>query len=269
MILRRANNAPRVGNTFATSVEQTKTATSSDLEWFFAANAAGGDIHAQIGAARGPSFFDVLTTEARDRFIAACTRRRFVKGQNLFMAGQVHTANYVIESGLVQTYYQTGTGKEMTAGYRSRGEIVGGPYFFDDSGVHIWCARAAQECDVLSISGNDLRRIAVTERVVGDAVFHAIASKLVWDSLLLQILATRSIRDRLTHLLVRLAVFHGEREKDTVIIRHFSHDDLANMIGASRQWVSTQLGELRKRGTVAVTNRTIVILRLSDLMQKA
>lgn len=237
-----------------------------DLEWFFKPRAGRGPA---TQAMHKRHLLDTLNSSDRAVFLSKCTRKQYGKRQTLFVAGQRHTATYMVASGLVQTYYQAASGREITIGYRGPGEIVGGPYFFDDSGVHVWCARAAQDSEVLAISGLDLRALVTKVPGIGDAVFDAISSKLVWDSLLIQILGTRAIKERLAHLLVRLALFHGVTHGDHTVIRYFTQEDLANMVGASRQWINIQMKEFKAKNMVDFRNKTIVILDLNKLIEQA
>jgi len=78
---------------------------------------------------------------------------------------------------------------------------------------------------------------------------------------LLQVLATQTVEERLRQLLQNLATLYGRADgEDHVIDRHFSHEELAAMVGATRQWVTMTLGRLQKQGEIAMNGRKIVLL---------
>jgi CRP-like cAMP-binding protein len=66
---------------------------------------------------------------------------------------------------------------------------------------------------------------------------------------------------RLMRLVLMLAERYGTEEARGVRIRsHFSHAELANMIGATRQWVSSNFRHLQMSGMVCLNDGHIVIL---------
>ncbi|HEV3343744.1 MAG TPA: Crp/Fnr family transcriptional regulator [Pirellulales bacterium] len=76
----------------------------------------------------------------------------------------------------------------------------------------------------------------------------------------LQHLLFRSSRDRLVHLLLELADDYGQPSPDgTRIGLKVSHQDLADVIGTTRESVTLRLGELQREGLVKVVRRTIVV----------
>ena len=61
-------------------------------------------------------------------------------------------------------------------------------------------------------------------------------------SALVQMLGTRSVVERLAQLLLILADNDGRAEGDRAVIRRvLTHEELANMVGSTRQWVTASL----------------------------
>jgi CRP-like cAMP-binding protein len=79
-------------------------------------------------------------------------------------------------------------------------------------------------------------------------------------------LGTRSASERLTQLLVNLCDLYGARTKDGIEIEAaLSHRDLANMIGATRQWVTCSLNRLRDRDVLDFGPGRLLIKRIDVL----
>jgi CRP/FNR family transcriptional regulator, cyclic AMP receptor protein len=75
-------------------------------------------------------------------------------------------------------------------------------------------------------------------------------------------LGTRSVVERLAHLLLNLTTLRGIESENAVVIADMpSHEELAAMVGATRQWVSINIEKFRKRGLIEVGDRRLVILR--------
>ncbi|MFT7641660.1 MAG: CRP/FNR family cyclic AMP-dependent transcriptional regulator [Pirellulaceae bacterium] len=75
-----------------------------------------------------------------------------------------------------------------------------------------------------------------------------------------------SNRERLTHLLLELAEEYGKRTSEGVELGvKLSHQELANVIGSTRETVTVVLGELQAGGLVKVGRRRIVLLNTKSL----
>jgi CRP-like cAMP-binding protein len=81
-------------------------------------------------------------------------------------------------------------------------------------------------------------------------------------------LGTRSVSERLAHLLLHLADSYGlHQERGVVISTALTHADIAHMVGATRQWVTISLKRLADQGIIASRKSTIVIYRLDKLRE--
>ena len=79
---------------------------------------------------------------------------------------------------------------------------------------------------------------------------------------LAQMLGTRSITERLAHLLLHLVDTYGvEDAQGTLIGAAFTHADLAHMVGATRQWVTISLKRLQDQGVIDCRKSRIVVRR--------
>ena len=66
--------------------------------------------------------------------------------------------------------------------------------------------------------------------------------------------------NRLSKVLLRLCEEHGqETPKGTLIRLHLTHEDLANLIGTTRETVTTQMIRFRRMGLVTLQDRFLVV----------
>jgi len=81
-------------------------------------------------------------------------------------------------------------------------------------------------------------------------------------------LGTRSITERLAHLLLHLMDLYGVKEQDGILIgAAFTHADLAHMVGATRQWVTISLKRLHEKNVLFV-GKSKIIVRRPDVLQE-
>ncbi len=122
-------------------------------------------------------------------------------------------------------------------------------------------AEAVVDCQVIAIPSQDL--IELIERRPGLALG---ITKLVGlrrrrvENRLRNVLF-RSNRERVAHILLELLQIHGQqKEKEWHIKVSLSHQDLANLIGVTRESVTLVLGQLQLEKLVRVRRRAIVVL---------
>ncbi|MGE0611077.1 MAG: Crp/Fnr family transcriptional regulator [Hyphomicrobiales bacterium] len=182
-------------------------------------------------------------------------------GESAFMQGEPHKGIYLIESGRIKTYYTGPTGKEITLAYWPAGHFVGGPEVFG-GGNHMWSAIAMQPSRLRYMPGPAIR--ALVERIPAFAVglIEGLVSKGKCYSALVQMLGTRSASERLAQLLLILARLHGRPEGDSLVVdREITHDQLAHIIGSTRQWVTNTLTRFQRKGLITIRRNAIVIHR--------
>ena len=228
-------------------------------------HAAGSRLPAQKGGGASKSLFAYLSDSEKASFLAQCSKRHVPQNKTIFSQGQKHTT-FLIKEGLVRTFYVSPSGKEITLAYWSEGDLIGGPYFFDDQRKNIWSAQAVEDSTVLAIDGAKLQKLAMRMPALALFLIDSLSFKLHWVSLLLQTLGTEFVHCRLATLLLRLSELYGEPCEDAIVIRYnFTQSDLGAMVGATRQWVSTALGCLQRDGIVRLHKRRLYILDLERL----
>ena len=208
-----------------------------------------------------------INPEARAELLKRSEQRRVAKGSVLFSQGESHKGAYFILKGLIKTYYLSPMGKEMTMAHWSEGDMVGGPDFFARS-THIWSAAAIKDSVVLVVGGAELDYLVNRFPDLAQYIIRTLTFKMKWLSELLQITCTESVTDRLAHLLVRLAEMYGtQTEKGVAIPQDFTQEELANMVGASRQWVNLTLSHLHRAHLIYCVGREIILRDIEGLKQ--
>ena len=213
----------------------------------------------------GAGFLTSLSAEDNKKVRGLGTRCSFKKGERVFHQGAPHTGVWIIEKGRVRTYYAGPSGREITLAYWSEGHFVGGPEVFA-RGRHVWSADALEDCDMLFLSGTSLLKLVKEVPDVALAVIDGLVAKGKSYSALIQMLGTRTVSERLSQLLVIMANTMGRPEGDTIVIeRTVTYEQIAAIVGATRQWVTQSLDKLKDAGVVEISRSEIVIRDLSQL----
>ena len=212
-----------------------------------------------------PQLLRGLNKEAAAEILAFGTPKVLYKGARLFSQGTPQDGIFLVESGRIEVFYTAASGREITLAYWHPGNFVGGPDVFD-SGLHVWSGAAVVNSSVLHLPGAMLRKMILKTPALGLNVIEGLAFKGRCYSGLAQMLGTRSVTERLAHLLLQLAELYGIEEDEGVLIAtSFTHADLANMIGATRQWVTMNIARLTRNGVLTTRQANILIVNRSQL----
>ena len=214
-----------------------------------------------------PSLFNTLSPSERETLVRWGRRRVLYRGQTLFSQGARHDGIFLIETGRIRVYYTAPSQREITLAYWHPGNFVGGPEVFGE-GVHQWSGVASSNSSVVHLPGKELRKLVGQIPNLAIGLIEGLTFKGKCYSALAQMLGTRSITERLAHLLLHLVELYGMEDPDGILIgAAFTHADLAHMVGATRQWVTISLKRLQEKN-VLVVRKSKIIVRRSDILRE-
>ena len=124
--------------------------------------------------------------------------------------------------------------------------------------------------EAYSILDAELRTLIASVPELAVALVEALSFKVQWLSGLVQVLGTESVSTRLAHLLDTLCELYGVQSNQGIVIdAPFTHEDLAAMVGASRQWVTMALARFQERGVLKLGKRRIEVLQRDRLVSSS
>src|SRR5713226_5294311 len=213
-----------------------------------------------------PSLFETLSPAERDTVIRCGKRRVLYRGQTLFNQGSRHDGIFVIETGRIRVFYTAPSQREITLAYWHPGNFVGGPEVFG-GGVHQWSGVATSNSSVVHLPGKELRKLVTEVPNLAIGLIEGLTFKGKCYSALAQMLGTRSITERLAHLLLHLVELYGVKDPEGILIgAAFTHSDLAHMVGATRQWVTISLKRLQEQGVI-LCRKSQIVVRQPDVLE--
>lgn len=207
----------------------------------------------------GSGFLDRLSLSDIEDVKRVSVALALEPNETAFNQGEPHKGIYLIESGRVKTYYTGPTGKEITLAFWPAGHFVGGPEVFG-GGNHMWSAVALEPSRLRYLPGTAIRTLVERKPAFAVGLIEGLVAKGKCYSALVQMLGTRSAAERLAQLLLILAELHGKREGTSLVIeREITHDQLAHIIGSTRQWVTSTLTRFQRSGLVTIKRNAIIV----------
>ena len=211
--------------------------------------------------------FAQLTPQQIARVEASSQAKKFARGSLIYLPSDAGESVLLLTAGRVKIYHITSDGKQALLALIDPGELFGEVALFD-GGAREEFAEAMQTSTLIRIPGDEVRRLMEEHSHVALGVSKLMGLRRQRVERRLKSLLFRSNRERLIHLLLELADKYGRRTPEGVELGiKLSHQDLASIIGSTRETVTVVLGELQAEGSLIVRRRQIVLTRMEQLAE--
>lgn len=197
-------------------------------------------------------WFASLSPALRHDLLRHGVVRRLRDGECLFERGGPATSWGVVARGAVRVGFTSSAGQKFTLGYMRPGSWFSALTVLQDSGFD-YDAHARGSTTLLTLAQADVRAILQRHPELHEALvgLHARRTRQLFE--LVDDLKSLSLRARLAKQLGRLAKGFGVPGPDAVrITLPITQEEVAQLVGASRQRVNRELQDFRRLGFVRV-----------------
>lgn len=203
------------------------------------------------GSERFSDFIARLSPRDRDDLLRLAAGRGVAKGELIFQAGSAGHHVYFLETGRIKIYHLSPTGKEILLWFCLPGEIFGLAEVCHGGGRQVY-AEASELSRVLCVRQDDFKTFLETHPAASLLVNDVLACRLRNLGNIIQSLVANDVNERVAQLIVRLAASHGRKGSngDVCLDIRLTHQEMANMIGTTRQSVTSALNMLRRLGVL-------------------
>ncbi len=189
------------------------------------------------------------------------------KRQPLYLPGDPSTNVYFLKQGRVKISNADASGKEVTFELLEAGDVFGELEALD--GVpRATAAEAMDDALICAIPREAFTHYLATHPMVTVELTKLIGLRLRKIQSRVEDLVFRDVPARLAHLLIELGKSAGAADAaGTRIKAKLTHQEMANLIGCSRETVSATLGQFRDQGLIQMDGRTMTIVNQEGLGQ--
>jgi CRP-like cAMP-binding protein len=213
--------------------------------------------------------FENLTPEQSARLDRAAVMRVFRKHAFVYAPAEPGQAVMVLARGRVKIKDITPDGKETILAFIEEGEVFGELALLDGEARQDF-AEAAEDSQVLVLPRDELLWLMSQRPDVALGVTKLIGLRRRRVENRLRNVLFLSSRERLVRLLLELVEAHGERRGNRGDVRlPLSHQELAGLIGVTRETVTLALGQLQADGLIEVYRRRIAVTDCDRLLAEA
>ena len=186
----------------------------------------------------------------------------------MFHEGDPGDALYVIEAGKIKLARRAADGRENLLAILGPGEMFGELSLFDP-GPRVATAVAVSPVRLQSLTREDFVPLLDQPRVAL-SLLAALGRRLRRTNEALADLVFSDVPGRVAKALVDLSQRFGQPVGDGVLVAHeLTQEELAQLVGASRETVNKALADFAGRGWLRLEARAVTILDVDRLQRRA
>lgn len=214
-----------------------------------------------------PALLERLSENHRDEILERAWRRHASRKEIITVQGEPIDKIYLIASGRVRTYYAYADGRTLTFAHWTDGMLMGLLGMSDWGQRYHWSSEAVRATELLCFKRTDFVAMIRNMPEATHCMVELMEFKSEYLARLVRLMATHSVLERVSLALLNLSQFFGRSTSSGIVIdERFTHEEIADMVGASRQWVTTTLNELERDGLIEVVGQRIVLKSLDVLL---
>ena len=183
------------------------------------------------------------------------TRRSLPRSTTVMASGDPTDSLYIVLSGRLKVMMSDAEGKEVILSILGAGEFFGEMGLIDDA-PRSASVVSIEACELLSIAKRDFKKCLAENFEMAQAVMRGLVRRLRDADRKIGSLALLDVYGRVARLLLDMSeTVDGEK----IVTKRLPKQDIAKMIGASREMVSRVMKDLQMGGYIEVRGSNIVL----------
>ena len=201
--------------------------------------------------------FSLLTNDQAQGIADAVVKRRFRRGEIIVEHGKKSNALFILLTGRARVLTSDSRGREVILAVLQPGHYVGEMSLIDNE-PHSATVRAEVQTDMLILGRAEFARCLPENSSLSYAIMRGLVSRLRSADRQIESLALLDVYGRVARTLLEMA----EADGDNRLIRNkVSRQDLAKIVGASREMVSRVMKDLEERGMIETQDNGSVLIK--------
>jgi CRP/FNR family cyclic AMP-dependent transcriptional regulator len=215
------------------------------------------------------ALFSDMEPEASAALLASMTRLTFARGTTIFREGEPGDRVFVIGEGKIKLGRRSNDGRENLLALLGPGEMFGELSLFDP-GPRTATATVVADAVLFELAHTELISWLETHPTVAKHLLQALGRRLRRTNESLADLVFSDVPGRVAKALLDLSTRFGEQVEDGLRVAHdLTQEELAQLVGASRETVNKALADFAARGWIRREGRAVVLLDLERLQRRS
>lgn len=210
-------------------------------------------------------YFNVLSESSLFEINKIAVEKEYKKNTVIFYEGDEGDAIYFVKKGKVKISKISQQGKEHIIRIMEDGDIFAESLLFI-GGKYPATAEAIEDSKIIVLKNKDVENLILNNNEVALGIIKLMAKRLQNVAVIIENLALKDSLGRTVSILLTFAREKGIQGKDGIAIElNLSRQDLANMVGTSRENMTRILSQLDKEGVIKLERHAIIIKDVNAL----
>ena len=197
--------------------------------------------------------------DALAKLTATAQTQSYRARQVVYLPGDRAVSVHFIANGRVKVSKVTRDGKELTLAYRTAGDFFGETCLLD-GGPREEMVEAMETTTSVELDRSGLDTLLASNAPVAYPFARALISRWLGLQAKVEQLVFKDVGSKLAELLLRLGSEHGvEHRRGLVLGLKITHQEMANLIGSTRETVSLTLSQFMRKGYIHTEGRKVIL----------
>jgi CRP/FNR family transcriptional regulator len=206
------------------------------------------------------NLFSFLTNEQLDCVAQLVIERFYKAGRIIFFENEPGEAVFFLKSGRIKITKADDDGREQILHFVHPGEMFAEVVLWGDSSYPA-TAEVIEDAEVQLIRNKDMEKLILEHPDIALGFLKIMAQRLRFAQRQINELALMSTTRRMASMLLYLAADQGKKiEKGIKIDISLTKQDLASLIGTSRETANRILSDFKKQKAIEVDRQEIIII---------
>ena len=213
--------------------------------------------------------FQGVALEAAEALASSLNEADYLRGDSVFVEGEEGDTLYIVLAGKIKIGRKAADGRENMLSVMGPSDMFGELSLFDP-GPRTATATVVTDARLASLSHSSLRPWITDRPEIAEQLLRVLARRLRRTNDALADLIFTDVPGRVAKALLQLAERFGSQEEDGLHVRHdLTQEELAQLVGASRETVNKALADFASRGWLRVDSRAVTIVDADRLARRA
>jgi CRP-like cAMP-binding protein len=213
--------------------------------------------------------FQGVAPEAAEALAESIDTGDYSRGETVFVEGELGDTLFIVLAGKVKVGRRAVDGRENMLSVMGPSDMFGELSLFDP-GPRTATATVLTDARLASIGHTALRPWITNRPEIAEQLLRVLARRLRRTNDALADLIFTDVPGRVAKALLGLSERFGTKEPDGIRVHHdLTQEELAQLVGASRETVNKALADFAARGWMRVDSRAVTILDADRLARRA
>jgi CRP-like cAMP-binding protein len=218
-----------------------------------------GEDKQAVGLLRRCTVLAEVSNEGLQALLPGVTIGTYRPRQVIYLPGDRAQGVHFLASGRIKISKVTRDGKELTLAYRSEGDFFGEPCLLE-GGPREEMAEAMDASVTVEIARERLDELLRSDGGAAYKFSRALIARRKDLETRVEQLIFKDVGAKLAELLLNLGHEHGiSDQRGTVVGLKITHQEMANLIGSTRETVSLTLSQFKRKGLIQTEGRKVIL----------